>query len=455
MPHRPEEFECRLSFAGIDEAVVTGLRTVWPTIERNLDDVLGDFYAHLRSYPDMAALIGDQQPKLENAQKKHWAKLFTQGFDDDYVESINRIGRVHSRIGLEPRWYIAGYKFVLVRLQQVVIQKHRYSPKKLSDMLAHVTTAVLFDLDMAVSTYQAILLEEQAARTEQLNEAIGAFQFSVSEPISTISSNACTLAEDAGRLIDVCGGARSEADSASAVSEDTSLNVQTVASATEELSASILEISKQVSGASKIANQARTSAETTSGEVDSLSGAAQKIGDVVGLIQAIAEQTNLLALNATIEAARAGDAGKGFAVVAAEVKELATQTSKATEEISQQVTEIQEATTSAVGSIGTISDTVRQLDEMTAAIAAAVEEQGAATSEISNSVQTVASGANVLSGNISGVKQAIGTSNDTAVTFSKAAQGMEKSSETISNEVNGFFERIRSIGSDRNRKTAG
>lgn len=448
MPHHPEEFIDRLSFAGIDQTVVQNLRTLWPIIEKDLDVILAGFYHHLKKHPEMADLVGEKQPRLENAQKTHWLKLFTQGFDDDYVASIDRIGRVHSRIGLEPKWYIAGYKFVLVQLQQAVVRKYRFSPKKLSEALSHITTAVMFDLDMAVSTYQTILLEKQAARTEELNTAINEFQASVSGPISDIGASAGTVAEDAKRLMEVCGTARSETDSASSVSEDTSLNVQTVASATEELSASILEISKQVSGASQIATQARTSAETTSSEVESLSGAAQKIGDVIGLIQAIAEQTNLLALNATIEAARAGDAGKGFAVVAAEVKELATQTSKATEEIGQQVSEIQDATSSAVGSIETIADTVRQLDDMTAAIAAAVEEQGAATSEISNSVQTVASGANVLSGNIAGVKEAIVTSDSTAQTFSEAAHGMEQGAETIAAEVNGFFKRVKNLGDD-------
>lgn len=194
MPHRPEEFQARLSFAGIDQTVIDSLRIVWPTIEKNLDRILGDFYSHLKKHPEMAALVGDQQPKLENAQKSHWAKLFTQGFDTDYLESINRIGRVHSRIGLEPKWYIAAYKFVLVELQQVIIRKHRFSPRKLTAVLSHVTTAVMLDLDIAVSTYQAILLEAQAARTEQLNVAISAFQSSVSGPISAIGSSAGTLA---------------------------------------------------------------------------------------------------------------------------------------------------------------------------------------------------------------------------------------------------------------------
>ena len=113
----------RVEFARIDDPTRTMLRQLWPVVEPCLDGILKRFYEHLVTEPSLKALLGNRQSSLENAQKVHWKRLFTATFDDDYVQSIDRIGRAHSRIGLEPRWYIAGYQFVLNELVSVVMKK--------------------------------------------------------------------------------------------------------------------------------------------------------------------------------------------------------------------------------------------------------------------------------------------------------------------------------------------
>jgi len=172
---------------------------------------------------------------------------------------------------------------------------------------------------------------------------------------------------------------------------DASTNsLQTVAAASEELTASIREINHQVHKSLEDVRTAVSKAEATGQEVSKLVAAATKVSDVVNLIRAVASQTNLLALNATIEAARAGEVGKGFAVVASEVKHLSNQTANATDEIAAQVSAIQAAVELVAASLHETRDTVGQIQHSSSAIAAAMEEQTMATNEIARSVDFTA-----------------------------------------------------------------
>jgi methyl-accepting chemotaxis protein len=225
--------------------------------------------------------------------------------------------------------------------------------------------------------------------------------------------------------------------------EETSVNVQTVSSGTEQLSSSISEIGRQVVTSAEIARKAVDEAGATDATMQGLADNAARISVVVDLIQTIASQTNLLALNATIEAARAGEAGRGFAVVASEVKSLANQTAKATDEIRQQIVSMQTVTNSAVGAIRNISNTISKINDVTTAIAAAVEEQGAATREIARNIQHAAGGTSEVSSNIVGVSSASSEAGTAAGEVLSASGALRREADVLRAEIDAFLENIR------------
>ncbi|TPQ35336.1 methyl-accepting chemotaxis protein [Bradyrhizobium guangdongense] len=265
-------------------------------------------------------------------------------------------------------------------------------------------------------------LEAATARRAELHNLADTFEAAVGGIIENVASASGELESAAAALTRSSSETRQLSTVVTAASGETSANVQSVASATEEMASSIHEIGCRVVDSNRIADEAVEQTKQTDARMMELSNAANRIGDVTQLITSIAEQTNLLALNATIEAARAGDAGRGFAVVAQEVKALASQTAKATGEISAQIADMQSATKDSVLAIKEISGTIGRVSEIATAIAAAVEEQGAATQEISRNVQQAAHGSMQVASNIADVNR---SAEDTGSASSKVLTSAE------------------------------
>jgi methyl-accepting chemotaxis protein len=163
--------------------------------------------------------------------------------------------------------------------------------------------------------------------------------------------------------------------------------IETVAAGSEEMSASIREISETMSKSKANAVNATARVEAADAQAVKLSAASQAMSGIVELIGNITGQINLLALNATIESARAGEAGRGFAVVASEVKNLANQAKHATDTISKEIEQLNGVASEVVGSLSAIKEAIASVNEFIASTAAAVEEQSAVTEDMSSNMQ--------------------------------------------------------------------
>jgi methyl-accepting chemotaxis protein len=218
--------------------------------------------------------------------------------------------------------------------------------------------------------------------------------------------------------------------------------VLSIATAVEQLTASIADVSQRTeeastasSAATTLSNSAvdtmndlssnidktKTSVEASVVSMDQLSESAGKIKMVVDQINSIAEQTNLLALNAAIEAARAGDSGRGFSVVADEVRQLAQRTQSNVgdikdvldglenntltmveniNDVSTAILDVESATVNTLSQFEIVNKDMNSVSDQLSSIAAAAEQQSIVTNEIAE-MQCVLNESVILATNIS------------------------------------------------------
>ncbi len=291
---------------------------------------------------------------------------------------------------------------------------------------------------------QKIVADSDAEKLGQsrMSSEIARFSAEVEETVVALGRISDRMLSASSQLTSAADDAASKTTRATTASTEASFNVRDIASAADELSASVNEIDRQVAQSNTIATKAVSEAARTNLAVKELDEAAGRIGDVVKLITDIAEQTNLLALNATIEAARAGETGRGFAVVAGEVKALAGQTSRATEEIATQIAGMQHATERSIEAITSIETIIREIGDISGAIAAAVTEQGAATQEIARSVEIAAQRTKETAAEVSLVGTATDDTRNSAGSVKSVADELGSVAARIRGQVDEFFDRL-------------
>jgi len=174
--------------------------------------------------------------------------------------------------------------------------------------------------------------------------------------------------------------------------------MESVAAGSEELNASVREISEAMTKSRETAAGAVEQVSSADAQAQRLTDAAKAMSGIVEMISNITGQINLLALNATIESARAGEAGRGFAVVASEVKGLANQAKQATDKIGQEIGSLNQISGDVVGALSSIKQAINNVSEYVTSTAAAIEEQSTVTNEMSTSMQRAAAEAAAIAG---------------------------------------------------------
>ncbi len=415
-----------MNFGSEQRGVLAGLRE---PIERLIGGALDRFYGKVRATPETAKFFRDdaQMTNAKSAQARHWSRIASGEFDGQFHESTRRIGSVHARIGLEPRWYIGAYALVLEELL-LGIGRH-YSPWRRAmglfrgpsqaEASVAVLKAALLDMELSVSIYfeQSQVDRDRAVTTmEQALERLagGDLATDVTGLPPAFTSLQASYNHALARLRDLIG---SVSESATAIrtgsgeiaqaSEDLARRTESNAASLEQTAASVTQMDGRLRASAVAATRTveradqaiatvgggRAVADEAVQAMGRVSDSAKGIDSVIEGLDKIAFQTRVLAMNAAVEAGRAGDAGRGFAVVADLVSALAMRAEEEAKRARDQLTVTQtdivtavEAVTKVDGALANISGDVTQVHELLATMAADNQAQSAAITQISAAI---------------------------------------------------------------------
>ena len=447
------EIERTKKFIGFDAGDEALLRELRPVVAEHAAEIVGVFYKNIERYPELLAVIeraDSNTDRLSTAQERYLLELFDGDYGPSYVERRLRIGVIHNRIGLTPRWYLGSYSVYMALLLPLIQKKFRFQPAKAVRAVSAVNKILAFDAQLAIDTYiEAVmgdlrnvsLTKEDIERTvaeyrDYVDEVakgdlsrtmqvagdgdlgrLGTRLNAMTEGLATMARQTHKVSDELGETVsDMLGAVNAQASAAS----QQAAAVGQASSSLEEIRAMSEQSQEKASALGDSADRTRAEAERGLTLVDqtvtgmesirdkvegiatsilALSEQTQQVSEITSTVNNLAHQLKMLALNASIEAAKAGEAGKGFAVVATEVKELAEQSKQATDQVHLILQEIRRATDKAVmvteeGTKGVDSgmELVKQAGSAVRQLAGVIQETATASQQIVASVRQEAVG---------------------------------------------------------------
>lgn len=317
-----------LELLRLDQSQLDLLKEFKPILEKDVDDIVHNFYAHLLTVGNMRAIIErfSTVDKLSVTMKQYLLSLFPDQIDEKFMAWRVKIGQVHKRIDLPPFYYLSAYQVLEDEIAPRIFSYFRKKTEEAKKVCLAVYRIFSFDQQVVMASYIQSYIEEldKKDELEQALKDIDSLQRRVNEASQALA----------------------------ATSEETAASASQMHEATEQIShnaAEAAQFSRQVEGLAKegaqklqtVSDSMLHLADMTAQMKDKmteLDNSSARIASITDVIKAIASQTNLLALNAAIEAARAGESGKGFGVVAEEVKKLANSSEQSVKEISEMIT---------------------------------------------------------------------------------------------------------------------
>ncbi len=151
----PEEWKRRKAFVGFTDRDAKLLKEIGPQAKKYVDEIIEELYRRFLSFEETKAFFASKDTliRVKALQKAYFIELTEGEYGDEYLASRVRIGEVHSRIGLAPRWYMGGYSVYLQLAVPHVLSAFGSNAKKCRDALVALIKIIKLDEELAITNY--------------------------------------------------------------------------------------------------------------------------------------------------------------------------------------------------------------------------------------------------------------------------------------------------------------
>jgi rsbT co-antagonist protein RsbR len=149
------ELARRRSFFEITDEDLSRLASLKGFASKHTGDIVEGFYELLLSHPETRGFFPDEAVvrRVKRTQAQYFLGLFQGVCDLRYVEDRLRVGVVHERIGLTPKWYLGAYSRYLHLVNDRLIKE--LSREEADKAFASIRKIVFFDMALAIDAYIA------------------------------------------------------------------------------------------------------------------------------------------------------------------------------------------------------------------------------------------------------------------------------------------------------------
>lgn len=147
-----------IRFLNIDVEAKRDAAAIWPLIAHRVDPVIETFYAEVRRSDTALPLSRPFVQRLKAKQKDNWQALFEGRLDQQYFNSASLIGINHCEIGLDPKWYIAGYMRIKRDFSHTILDSS-LPPATSAGLITTLDKYVALDMALTISSYTSLLVD--------------------------------------------------------------------------------------------------------------------------------------------------------------------------------------------------------------------------------------------------------------------------------------------------------